>query len=200
MGSLVGYARVSKIDQNIDKQIDALLNSGVARKNIYEEKVTSTKRDREQLNKMIDDLDPKDTVIIAELTRLSRSTKDLFEIVSKIEEKKAHIKSLKESWLDTTTPQGKLMFTIFAGLSQFERDLISQRTKEGLIAAKARGRNGGRPSKRNEKAMTIKLLYKEGIKIVDIVKQTGLSRSTVNRAVKDMITRERTANKWDGNL
>jgi len=117
---------------------------------------------------------------------LQRSTKDLFAIVEQIQSKDANIKSLKESWLDTTTPQGKLMFTIFAGLSQFERDLISERTKEGLAAAKARGRSGGRPNKRNEKAMTVELLYSQGIKIADIVRQTGLSRSTVNRVIQDM--------------
>jgi DNA invertase Pin-like site-specific DNA recombinase len=194
MGSLVGYARVSKTEQNIDKQIDALKDAGVVRKNIYEEKIAGTKRDRDQLNRMIEDLDPGDTVIIAELTRLSRSTKDLFSIVELIHDKGADIKSLKESWLDTTTPQGKLMFTIFAGLSQFERDLISQRTKEGLVAAKARGRNGGRPSKRTEKAMTVELLYKKGVKIAEIVMQTDLSRSTVNRIIQDMEARDNKAN------
>ena len=85
--------------------------------------------------------------------------------------------------MDTTTPQGKLLFTFFAGLSQFERDLISQRTKEGLRAAKARGRNGGRPSKINEKGESIKLLYQGGTKIADIVRQIGVSRSTVNRVL-----------------
>lgn len=79
---------------------------------------------------MLDTLKQGDVVIVTDLTRLSRSTKDLFEIVETIESKGAGIKSLKESWLDTTTPQGKLLFTIFAGLSQFERDLIAQRTKE----------------------------------------------------------------------
>lgn len=100
---------------------------------------------------MLEELQQGETVIVSELSRLSRSTKDLFEIVEKIHTAGAQIKSLKESWLDTTTPQGKFMFTIFAGLSQFERDLLSERTKDGLKAAKARGRSGGRPSKRNEK-------------------------------------------------
>ena len=86
-----------------------------------------------------------DLIIISDLTRLSRSVKDLFSLVDQIEKKGANIKSLKESWMDTSTPQGKLMFTIFAGISQFERDLISQRTIEGLVAARSRGRNGGRP-------------------------------------------------------
>ena len=135
---------------------------------------------------MIEELKPNDICVVAELTRLSRSTRDLFEIVELIQSKGADIKSLKESWLDTTTSHGKLMFTIFAGLSQFERDLISERTKEGLRASKARGRSGGRPSKRNAKGLTVEVLYNRGVKIADIVKQTDLSRSTVNRIIKDL--------------
>lgn len=185
---LVGYCRVSKNNMNLDRQIDALLEAGVNHRCIYQEKVTGTKREREQLNKMLEELQQDDIVIVAELSRLSRSTKDLFEIVEKIHAVGAQIKSLKESWLDTTTPQGKLMFTIFAGLAQFERDLLSERTKEGLKAAKARGRSGGRPSKRNEKELTVRALYNSGVIIAEIVRQTGLSRSTVNRIVKDIRT------------
>ena len=94
---------------------------------------------------MLEHIRPGDTIIITDLTRLSRSTKDLFKLVEQIESKGANIKSLKEIWMDTTTPQGKLMFTIFSGISQFERDLISQRTKEGLKSARARGKSSGRP-------------------------------------------------------
>ena len=181
---LVGYARVSSEEQSLNRQIDSLVLVGVDERNIYQEKITGTKRERPELARLIAGLKPGDTVLVAELTRLSRSTKDLFDIAEQIQIKGANIKSLKESWLDTTTPHGKLMFTIFAGLSQFERDLISERTREGLAAARARGRNGGRPSKRNEKGLTVELLYKNGVKIADIVRQTELSRSTVNRIVK----------------
>ena len=183
---LVGYARVSQKTQSLDRQMDCLTAAGVNKRNIYKEAATGTKQQRPELDKMIEELEPGDTVIVAELTRISRSTKDLFEITEKIQSKGADIKSLKESWLDTTTPQGKLMFTIFAGLSQFERDLISERTKEGLAAAKARGRSGGRPSKRNVKAEAVRLLYSSGMKISEIAKQTELSRSTVNRIMKDI--------------
>jgi len=183
---LVGYCRVSDERQSLLRQIDSMVSAGVDERNIYQEKITGTKKDRPELVRMIAGLKPSDVCVISELTRLSRSTKDLFEIVEQIQAKGANIKSLKESWLDTTTPQGKLMFTIFAGLSQFERDLISERTRDGLKAAKARGRNGGRPSKRNEKELTVKILYEKGVKIIDIVKQTDLSRSTVNRIVKDI--------------
>ena len=125
---LIGYKRCSTPGQKLDRQTDILNEYGVER--IFEEKVTGTKRNRQELDKMLDQLRQGDVVIVTDLTRLSRSTKDLFEIVEIINSKGAEIKSLKECWLDTTTPQGKLLFTIFAGLSQFERDLISDRTKE----------------------------------------------------------------------
>ena len=135
---IIGYARVSTIEQNLDRQIDAMKENGAEK--IFTEKVTGRKSDRPELLRMMDQLRDGDVVIISELTRLSRSTKDLFAIVDQIQAKGANIKSLKETWLDTTTPHGKLMFTIFAGLSQFEADLTAQRTREGLAAARARGR------------------------------------------------------------
>ena len=186
--ALVGYARVSTIDQNLDRQIDALVGAGVAKRNIYKEKITGTKRDREQLNKMIDELENGDTVIIADLTRISRSTKDLLEIISSIREKGANIKSIKDTWLDTTTdnPYNNFLLTVMAGLSQLERDLISQRTKEGLASAKARGREGGRPNIRNDKSDLVKLLAREGYKIKDIISKTGLGRTTIYRILKEL--------------
>ena len=110
----------------------------------------------------------------------------MFEIVEKIHAAGAEIKSLKENWLDTTTPQGRLLFTIFSGLSQFEAELIAERTRDGLKAAKARGSMGGRPRKRIDRELTVKTLYGSGVKIAEIVRQTELSRSTVNRIIRDM--------------
>ncbi len=186
MADILGYARVSTEGQNLDRQIDALMVAGVSRKHLYCEKMTGTKADRPELNRLINDLETGDTVIIADLTRISRSTKDLLEIVDKIKNKGAYIKSLKDTWLNTTTdnPYNDFLLTVMSGLSQLERDLISQRTKEGLVSAKARGRNGGRPSKQNEKAEMVMALYDSGMKIVDIVRNTELSRSTVNRIIK----------------
>lgn len=183
---LVGYCRVSKSDMNLDRQVDALKEAGIDFRNIYSEKITGTTKERPQLIKMLDELQQDDIIIVSELTRLSRSTLDLFTIVEQIQSKGAQIKSLKEPWLDTTTPQGRLLFTIFSGLSQFERDLLSERTKDGLKAAKARGRNGGRPNKRNEKELTVMALYNSGVTIAEIVRQTELSRSTINRIVRDI--------------
>ena len=187
MADILGYARVSTDGQNLDRQIDALMAAGVTKKHLYCEKMTGTKSDRPELNRLINDLETGDTVIIADLTRISRSTKDLLEIVDKIKNKDAYIKSLKDTWLDTTSsnPYNDFLLTVMSGLSQLERDLISQRTREGLVSAKARGRNGGRPSKQNEKAEMVMALYDSGMKIADIVRNTELSRSTVNRIVKN---------------
>lgn len=96
---LIGYARVSTEEQSLDRQIDALVKYGVDERNIYKEKITGTKRDREQLNKMINELKENDVVIVADLTRISRSTKDLLEIVEKIKDKGANIKSIKDTWI-----------------------------------------------------------------------------------------------------
>jgi len=195
MADILGYARVSTEGQNLDRQIDALMAAGVSRKHLYCEKMTGTKSDRPELNRLINDLETGDTVIIADLTRISRSTKDLLDIVDKIKNKGAFIKSLKDTWLDTTSsnPYNDFLLTVMSGLSQLERDLISQRTKEGLVSAKARGRNGGRPSKQNDKAGMVMALYDSGMKIADIVRNTELSRSTVNRIVKNYSNKTETA-------
>jgi DNA invertase Pin-like site-specific DNA recombinase len=178
----IGYARVSTEEQNLDRQLDSLKEAGCEK--IFQEKITGTKKERPELDKLMEQLRSGDLIIISDLTRLSRSVKDLFSLVDQIEKKGANIKSLKESWMDTSTPQGKLMFTIFAGISQFERDLISQRTLEGLAAARARGRKGGRP-KKDEKAITLALkMYQEKTySISEITKATGVSKTTIYRYV-----------------
>lgn len=185
---IVGYARVSTEQQNLDRQIDMLISYGVDKRNIYKEKITGTKSNREQLNRMIDELQQGDVVIIADLTRVSRSTKDLLMIVDNIKAKGASIKSLKDTWLDTTSdnPYNDFLLTVMSGLSQLERDLISARTKEGLASAKARGREGGRPNKRNKKAEVVEMLYKEGYRISDIVNKTELSRASVYRILREI--------------
>ena len=174
----IGYARVSTIDQNLDRQIDAMKENGAEK--IFTEKVTGKKFDRPELIRMIDQLRDGDIVVISELTRLSRSTKDLFVIVEQIQSKGANIKSLKETWLDTTTPHGKLMFTIFAGLSQFEADLTAQRTREGLAAARARGRLGGRPKVDSDKSgMTLKMYDSKDFTIEEICKSCNIGKTTL---------------------
>ncbi len=179
----IGYARVSTEEQNLDRQLDSLKEAGCEK--IFQEKITGTKKERPELDKIMEQLRSGDLIIISDLTRLSRSVKDLFSLVDQIEKKGANIKSLKESWMDTSTPQGKLMFTIFAGISQFERDLISQRTLEGLAAARARGRKGGRP-KKDEKTinLALKMYQEKTYSISEITKATGVSKTTIYRYIK----------------
>lgn len=175
---IIGYARCSTADQNLDWQLDALNKEGCER--IYQEKVSGTTKDRPELSKMLDALRAGDTVVICELTRLSRSTKDLFDLVERINNIGANIRSLKESWLDTTATQGRLLFTIFAGVSQFERDLTHERTMEALAAARARGRKGGRPRANGKSISQALALYDTGtIPIKDILETTGISKATL---------------------
>lgn len=180
---LVGYARVSTFEQNLDRQLDSLTSFGLDIRNIYQEKLSGTTKNRPALIKMIEELQPNDIVIVSDITRISRSTKDLLEIVGQIKVKGASIRSLKDTCLDTSinNPYNEFLLTVMAGLSQLERDLISQRTREGLLSAKVRGRNGGRPSKRNSKSKLVQTLVANNYKIKDIVKETGLSRTTVYR-------------------
>lgn len=179
---VIGYARVSKQEQDLEKQILQLKQAGCER--IFQEKVSGTKLDRKELEKLLDQLRPKDTIIFCDLSRASRSTRDLFRLVDIIEEKGANIKSLKESWMDTTTPQGKLMFTMMAGINQFERDLISIRTKESLSVARARGRVGGRPKKDIKKIeMAIKMYNSKQHSIREISEVTGISKTTLYRYI-----------------
>lgn len=179
----IGYARVSTHDQTLDRQLDTLKEAECNK--IYKEKITGTKKDRPELDKLLEDLRSGDTIIVSDLTRLSRSTKDLFNLIEQIESKGAYIKSLKESWMDTTTPQGRLMFTLMAGISQFERDLIVQRTQEGLASARARGRNGGRPTKdKKDIDVAIKMYNSKLHSVSEIEKTTGVSKATLYRYLK----------------
>ncbi|MCL2036306.1 MAG: recombinase family protein [Oscillospiraceae bacterium] len=180
---IIGYGRVSTADQNLDRQIDALENSGAQK--LFAEKITGRKSDRPELTKMIEQLREGDVVVVSELTRLSRSTKDLFAIVDLIQSKGANIRSLKETWLDTTTPHGALMLTIFAGLSQFEADLIAQRTREGLAAARSRGRLGGRPKTDGEKVARALKMYDGGFSVGEVCRSCGISKSALYNFIKE---------------
>lgn len=142
---LIGYARVSTDDQDLRLQRAALKEAGCRR--TYEEKVSGTKRDRPELVRMLDQLRDKDVVVVTRLDRLARSTKDLLEIAEKLNEVEAGLRSLAEPWADTTSPAGRMVLTVFAGIAEFERALIHHRTSSGRIAAKARGVRFGRPPK-----------------------------------------------------
>nr|WP_255724627.1 recombinase family protein [Shimazuella soli] len=175
--------RVSTMDQHLNRQEQQLREVGCER--IFFEKVTGTKRDRPELERLLEFLRSGDTVIVTDLTRLSRSTKDLLEIAELIANKGANLKSLKESWLDTTSAHGKMLFTLFAGMAQFERDLIAERTKEGIIAARQRGKNPGRPPVDPEKIKYALYLVDQGSTITEAAEKAGISRMTLYRRVKD---------------
>lgn len=177
---IFGYARVSTQDQNLDRQIDQL--DAVGCQKIFSEKYTGTKRERPEFNRMLDQLRSGDIVIVSDLSRISRSSKELLSIVEELQRRDVQIKSLKEAWLDTTTTHGKLIFTVMAGLAQFERDLTSDRTKEGLASARARNRIGGRPAANKESIELAKKMYfSKNFSVNEILKAAKISRVTLYR-------------------
>ena len=174
-----GYARVSTEQQNLDRQLDMLTQYGVDY--IFNEKMTGTKRDRPELNKLLDRLMAGDTIVVESLSRLGRSTKDLIELVDLFEKKQVHLVSLKEQ-IDTSTPAGKLLFTLMSAIAQFERDVIAERTREGLNADRARGRVGGRPRANEQKVKQAVKLYQTGqYSVREIEELTGVKKSTLYR-------------------
>ena len=172
-----GYARVSTEQQNLDRQLDALRKYGCD--TIYNEKMTGTKRDRPELAKILDRMTEGDTVVIESLSRLGRSTKDLIELTELFQSKGVHLVSLKES-IDTST--GKLLFTLMSAIAQFERDVIADRTREGLKSARARGRTGGRPKTDPDAVRkAVKLYNTRQYSIREIEELTGVKKSTLYR-------------------
>lgn len=174
-----GYARVSTEAQNLDRQLDALKNYGVDI--IYNEKITGTKKNRPELTKLLDRITEGDTVVVESLSRLGRSTKDLIELTEIFQSKGVNLVSLKEA-IDTNSPTGKLLFTLMSVIAQFERDVIADRTREGLKSARARGRTGGRPRADPEQVKKAVKLYKtEQYSIKEIEELTGIKKSTLYR-------------------
>ena len=179
----IGYARVSTLDQNLERQLDLLRQYGVD--HIFQEKMSGTKRDRPELNRMLAHVSEGDTIVVESLSRLGRSTKDLIELVELLGEKQVQLVSLKES-IDTSTPTGKLLFTLMSAMAQFERDVIAERTQEGLKAARARGRKGGRPRCDGRKLQQAIKLYDTGQHTIkEIEELTSIKKATLYRALKD---------------
>jgi DNA invertase Pin-like site-specific DNA recombinase len=182
----IGYARVSTQDQNLEMQLDALNKAGCEQ--IFQEKASGVKSERPELLAMQHILRKGDVIYIYKLDRLGRSLKHLLELTSGFEKRGVGLVSLNDH-IDTTTAQGRLIFNIFASLSEFERDLIRERTKSGLEAARARGRKGGRSrglSKDAERtAMLAQTLYNERKLGVDaIAKELLISKMTLYKYLR----------------
>lgn len=178
---IIGYARVSTDDQNLDAQTDALTEAGAER--IYADKITGSARKRPELDQLIDQLRDGDIVVVTKYDRLARSLRDLLDIVEAISDKGAGFRSLAED-IDTTTSAGRLIFHVFASIAQFERERISERTREGLEAARKRGRVGGRPPalSKAQKIEVRRMRDEEGRKLPEIAELFKVSVKTIRRA------------------
>lgn len=188
-GDLIGYARVSTGAQTADLQVDAMRQIGASR--IFTETASGSRSDRPELVRLFDHLRPGDTLVVWRLDRLGRSLRDLVVLVNELDAKHVNFRSLQES-IDTSTPSGRLIFHVFASLAEFERELLRERTAAGLLAARARGRHGGRPTVMTAKKLDVaKSMFAETdddgkqIHTVSAIAETiGVSRATIYRALR----------------
>jgi DNA invertase Pin-like site-specific DNA recombinase len=188
---LIGYARVSTDDQNLSLQRAALKEAGCRR--IFEEKVSGATRDRPQLTRLLDHIREQDVLVVARLDRLTRSTRDLLEIAEQLRDAGAGLRSLGEPWADTTSAAGRMVLTVFAGMAEFERALINQRTSSGRDAAMKRGVRFGRPVKLTAEQITLgQRLIDEGRSARDGAKMFKVHASTFYRAISTPVPVVRT--------
>lgn len=180
---LIGYARVSTDDQNLNLRHDALKNIGCEK--IFDDQITGSKIQRPGLNAALEFARPEDVIVVWRLDRLSRSLKDLIEMVALLDSKRIGLRSLQES-IDTSSSSGKLIFHIFGALAEFERNLIRERTHAGLEAARARGRSGGRPKKlsKDKENLALKLYEDKKHSIAQICNLIGVSKPTLYKYIK----------------
>ncbi len=177
---LVGYARVSTLDQKPGLQIDALKAAGCAR--IFTEKASGAQRERPELKAALDYIRAGDTLVVWKLDRLARSMRQLIETVEDLQSRGIELRSLTES-IDTATPGGRLVFHIFGALAEFERAVIRERTSAGLQAARERGKKGGRPRTLGPKdlAAAKALLADPAIRVEDVAARLKVSPATLYR-------------------
>lgn len=179
---LIRYARVSTDDQNLALQRAALKEAGCRR--IFEEKVSCATRDRPQLTRLLDHIREQDVLVVARLDRLARSTRDLLEIAELLRDAGAGLRSLGEPWADTTSAAGRMVLTVFAGMAEFERALIHQRTSSGRDAAMKRGVRFGRPVKLTAEQISLgQRLIDEGQSTRDVAKMFKVHAATFCRAL-----------------
>ncbi|WP_286968263.1 MULTISPECIES: recombinase family protein [Arsenicicoccus] len=182
MGHLLGYARVSTTDQDASLQVDALTAAGCYR--VFVDTVSGSLEHRPELDKVLDQLRPGDTLVVWRLDRLGRSIRHLIDQLRALDEREVGFRALQET-IDTTSPGGRLVFHVFAALAEFERDLIRERTNAGLAAARARGRVGGRPSALSgDQVRAARRMYEqEEMTVAQIGAVLGVSRTTIYRAL-----------------
>ena len=177
---LIGYARVSTDDQDLQLQRSELLAAGCER--LFEEKQSGAKRDRPELARMMAQLRADDVLVVTRLDRLARSTRDLLDIAQQLTDAEAGLRSLAEPWADTTSPAGRMVLTVFAGIAEFERELIRQRTSSGREAAKRRGVKFGRPAKLSDEQVVLgKRLIEEGQSVREVAKVLSCHHATLYR-------------------
>lgn len=183
-GLLLGYARVSTDDQDLTNQRAELQAAGCTK--LFSEKFTGTQRNRPELARLLDHLRLGDVVTVTRLDRLARSTRDLLDIAEQLQTKGAGLRSLAEPWADTTTPAGRMVLTVFAGIAEFERSLIIDRTRQGREAAKARGvKFGPRPTLTETQITHAReLIDQEGYSVREVAAILGVHRSTLYRAIE----------------
>ncbi|WP_082231918.1 recombinase family protein [Halobacillus massiliensis] len=183
---IIGYARVSTEDQDLTSQIEAIEKYAADRNervNVFHEKRSGGKEYRVELEKAFDSLREGDTFVVYKLDRLARSTKQLYDIKEKLDKWGVHFASLNDN-IDTTTAAGRAMFGMIAVFSEFERNLIQERTKAGLKSARQQGRKGGRPPLKATQKQQIQKLYEGGERAKDIAQEYGIARSTVYKVIK----------------
>lgn len=178
---LVGYARVSTIEQNLDLQLAALEDVGCEK--LYKDQISGTKTNRPGLNMALEVLRKNDTLVVWKLDRLGRTVKGLIDLVNQLHQKEIHFKSITDN-VDTSTPAGRFFFHVMASLAQMERELMVERTRAGLAAAKAKGRVGGRKRKMTQsKIESAKQLLANGSLPKDVAQNLGISIPTLYRWV-----------------
>lgn len=179
----IGYARVSTVDQSLDLQLDALLEYGCER--IFEEKASGAKDDRQELQRAMDTLRKGDVLVVYKLDRLARSTLKLISTLHDIQQKGVELVSVTDK-IDTTTAAGKALFGMLAVFAEFERNVIVERTRAGLAASRARGRNGGRPKTDKRKVtQALKMYDTQAHTVAEITEATGVTKATLYRALKE---------------
>ncbi|HDR3524038.1 TPA: recombinase family protein [Bacillus pacificus] len=178
---IIGYARVSTSDQNLDRQIDALKKYGCEK--IVHEKLSGTIKDREGIEQVFELIRKGDVVCVESISRLGRKTLDILNIIKRLEEAGVQFVSLKEN-MDTSTPTGKAMFQMMCVIAELERDLIAERVKEGLKASKKRGTKLGRPTIDTEKlGIALRMYDSKDYSVKEIVESTGISQGSLYRAI-----------------